>query len=117
MSEEIQGLKETQDYFVRLAQGIKGPSLEKFVAKATLRAHRYTTMIVHVDTGRLKNSLWPRIQTRANEAYGTIGTNVVYAGAEHDRGGSHAFFARTVEEEGPAIIRDFEDDIGKAVQS
>lgn len=117
MSEEIQGLKKTQDYFVRLAEGIKGTSLEKFVAKATLRAHRYTTMIVHVDSGRLKNSLYPRIQTRGNEAYGVVGTNVAYAAIEHDRGGSHAFFARTVEEEGPAIIRDFEEDIGKVMKS
>lgn len=116
MQIEIENLAQTQQYFIELARAISGRSLEALVAKATLRAHAYATKIVHVDTGRLKNSLYPRIQTRGNEAYGMVGTNVAYAFHEHERGGKHAFFERTVEEDGPGIIQQFEDDVAKTVR-
>jgi len=112
---EITNLAKTQAHLVRLLQEASGRGLEGLISKATARAHRYATMIVHVDTGRLKNSLFPRTHGRGNFAYGIVGTNVVYAPYEHDRGGSHAFFARTVDEEGPAIIRQFDEDLAREV--
>lgn len=116
MQIQIKNLAETQAYFVRLLSETSGRGLEDLISKATARAHRYTTMIVHVDTGRLKNSLFPRTHGRGNFAYGIVGTNVAYAPYEHDRGGSHAFFERTVDEEGPAIIRQFDDDLAREVR-
>jgi len=113
---EIKGLKETQDRLVQLLAQVTGHGWEAIVSKATLRAHRYATMITHVDTGRLKNSLFPRVHSRGNTAYGVIGTNVVYAPYEHARGGSHAFFARTVDEEGPAIVDQVNQDVAAAVR-
>lgn len=113
---DLQGLQEAQSRLARLVQRVgAGSGLRAIIARAVLRAHRYTTMIVHVDTGRLKNSLFPRVTMQSNQAYGVVGTNVMYAPYEHDRGGSHAFFERTVQEDGPAIVRQVEDDIRREV--
>ena len=114
---EIKGLEETQERMATLLQEISaGGGLEAIIAKATLRAHRYATMIVHVDTGRLKNSLFPRVSTRGNDVYGIVGTNVVYAPIEEGRGGEHAFFGRTVDEDGPAIVEQVRRDVKRAAQ-
>jgi len=114
---EIKGLKETQERMAALLQEISaGGGLEAIIAKATLRAHRYATMIVHVDTGRLKNSLFPRVSAQGNDVYGIVGTNVVYAPFEHGRGGDHAFFDRTVDEEGSAIVEQVRRDVKRAAQ-
>lgn len=113
---EIRGLRETR---ARLKQALERLSangdLEALVAAATLRAHRYTVGITHVDTGRLKNSHFPTVQAAGNQVYGVVGTNVVYAIYEHNRGGSHAFYKRTVKEEGPAIIAELEAGIARIV--
>lgn len=113
---EIRGLQETQARLERLLEKIgAGPGLRSIIARAVLRAHRYTTMIVHVLSGRLKNSLFPRVTGQANQVYGVVGTNVAYAPYEHQRGGSHAFFDRTVKEDGPAIVRQVEQDVAREV--
>ncbi len=72
--------------------------------------HRYATGIVHVVTGRLKNSLFWEIESpRQNDLVGHVATNVAYALEEHNRPGTkpghggHDFFARTVREEGPHV--------------
>ena len=111
---EIKGLKETQRRLEKALQEISaGGGLEAIIAKATLRAHRYATSITHVDTGRLKNSHFPSIQTKGNEVYGVVGNNTAYAMFEHERGGSHAFYDRTMKEEGPNIVAGIEMDIAK----
>lgn len=109
---ELRGLRETQDRLEKnLGAVASADGLEAIWAKATLRAHRYANMVVHVQTGRLKNSLFPRVQRRMNGIYGVIGTNVWYAPIEHDRGGSHSFFERTVTEDGPGIVQMVERDM------
>jgi phage gpG-like protein len=109
---EIKGLEATQRRLARLVQETSAnDGLLGIVAKATLRAHRYATQIVHVLTARLKNSLFPRTSTRRNQAYGVVGTNVVYARVEHERGGNHAYFRRTIDEEGPGIVAMWERDV------
>lgn len=113
---EIEGLRETQEGLTRILQRVgAGPGMAAIMARATLRAHRYTSAIVHVDTGRLKNSLFPTVQKTRNTVYGIVGTNVVYAPYEHARGGSHAFFERTIDEEGVNIARQVERDIAREV--
>jgi len=77
-------------------------------ARTTLRLalgmlHRHSTGIVHVRSGRLKNSIFWREETSPNALVGIVATNVGYSIFEHRRGGSHAFFARTVAEEGPNV--------------
>ena len=94
---------------------LSGPGLEGTVAKATLRAHRYMSRVVHVDTGRLKNSFFPSVHTRGNSALGTVGTGVDYAEKEHGRGGEHAFAQRTIDEEGDNIRAMFDRDVEAAI--
>ena len=79
-----------------------GPALAA-VQFATLRLHRYMTGIVHFDTSRLKNSLFPDID--ASALIGRIYTNVNYAPYEHDRGGTHAFMTRTQREDAAATAQ------------
>lgn len=115
---DVEGLEEAQRKLRRLLQelGAGGqPGLKGIISRATLRAHRYASMIVHVDTGRLKNSLHPRVEGKGNNIYGVVGTNVVYAPYEHARGGSHAFFRRTADEEGHAIVQQAVRDVVAAV--
>ena len=118
---EIRGLREAQARLERLLEEVSAQGgLEGIVAKGTLRAHRYTVGITHVwheRGGRLKNSHFPRVQTAGNQVYGTVGTNVVYAPIEHARGGAHSFYARTVAEEGAAIVAMMEHDIERAAQA
>ena len=114
---EIKGLAETQARMERLLEEISAQGgLEAIVAKGTLRAHRYAVGITHVISGRLKNSHFPQVTATANQVYGTIGTNVAYAMIEHNRGGDHAFYERTVSEDGAGITAMMENDIAAAVQ-
>lgn len=109
---ELDGLKETQDALVIALHNVSAQGgLREVVAKGTLRAHAYASKIVHVDTGRLKNSLFPIVEGSGNDVFGVVGTNVAYAPYEHERGGKHAFFARTETEDGPAIIAMMQNDL------
>ncbi|MBN1991355.1 MAG: hypothetical protein JW953_01530 [Anaerolineae bacterium] len=96
---EIDGLKETQDKLVQVAQliteGGKG-----LLSRSILRLHRYMTGIVQVDTGRLKNSLHPFVEDR--EA--NIRTNVVYAlPLEYMAGGKYSYIRETARDEGANV--------------
>lgn len=111
---EIRGLREAQRRLERALERLGvGGGLEALIARGTLRAHRYATAITHVDTGRLKNSHFPRVQAAGNTVYGVVGTNVSYAIYEHARGGTHAFYARTVKEEGPAIVAEIAGEVAR----
>lgn len=112
---ELKNLEKTQTRLRELLQAVsERGGLAGIIAKGTLRAHRYATMIVHVLTGRLKNSLYPRTHRRGNQVYGVVGTNVAYAKIEHDRGDDHAYFDRTIDEEGPGIVAMVEQGIARA---
>lgn len=96
------------------------------VKGVALGAHAYAQKIVHVDTANLKNALRIDPHYGAVGGYGTgagrhwtaaavevggwphprsgVPANV-YGYWEHDRGGSHAFFDRTVREAGDRLVR------------
>ncbi len=104
MDVDVQGLKAVQDELQALTmQASVGQGLRANMNKALLMLQRYALGIVHVDTGRLKNSLFTEIVERGNDLTGYLATNVAYAAAEEGRDGDHAFFGRTVREEGPAV--------------
>lgn len=65
--------------------------------------HRYAAGIVHVDTGRLKNSIFWDVGSQGNSVIGYVATNVAYSIYEDRRGGQHAFFGRTYRDEGPHV--------------
>jgi hypothetical protein len=81
--------------------------LKETVTLAIGMIHRYGTGVVHVDGGRLKNSLFWDVQSSARRASASWGTNVSYSIYEEARGGSHAFVSRTERQEGPNVARLF----------
>lgn len=81
--------------------------LKETVTLAIGMLHRFGTGIVHVDSGRLKNSLFWDVQASARRASASWGTNVSYSIYEEARGGSHAFRDRTAREEGPNVEKLF----------
>jgi hypothetical protein len=106
MEISVKGLEELQAENQRLMAAVStqpGGGMRNSMALALLQMQRYAIGITHVKTGRLKNSIFVEQEARGNTLVGHIATNVAYAIHEEDRGGDHAFFARTVREEGPRI--------------
>jgi hypothetical protein len=110
---EIEGLAEAQAALRQATAAVSAQGgLAGAIAKGTLRAQRYAVGIVHVLTGRLKNSLHTRMVGQgSNQVYGLLYSNVVYAAREDALGGSHAYMARTQREEGPAILSGIRNDL------
>lgn len=119
-SMSIRGLQETQrDNLRRIAALKPGGAMEEGVRVGTLAAHRYAVSLTHVDTGALRAS--HRVQVRRTwgnrvegEVYidpaasrpGLIAARPAqYGFYEHARGGSHAFYERTVLEHGAHIAQ------------
>lgn len=113
MTFSIRGIQEAQEKNLKRIAAMK-PAGEfgKALQFALTAAHRYAVQITHVDTGALKGShrmklelLWRRGIIYIDPASpGKRGTPPVEYGVyEHRRGGSHAFYKRTVDEAGPRI--------------
>lgn len=104
MSVSIQGLEKAQRILAeqQMRASTRG-GLYGAMALALGQLHRYATGIVHVRTGRLKNSIFTEIKQGGDSLRGYVATNVIYAPIEEARGGSHSFFSRTVREEGPRL--------------
>lgn len=115
----VENLEEIQGKMRDAVSELRGPGVEGAVAFATLRLHRHMTGIVHVDTGRLKNSLYPQVRRDplSGETVGRIFTNVLYAPYEEARGGGHAFMDRTRREDGPAALEQLRARILRAMNS
>lgn len=108
MSDRFGDLNDLQEELDRLAYEVDPQrGLGETVTLAVGMIHRYGSSIVHVDTGRLKNSLFWDVTTSERSASAIWGTNVSYSIFEERRGGSHAFVDRTERQEGPAVARLF----------
>ena len=81
--------------------------LEDSVTLAVGMLHRFMIGIVHVDTGRLKNSIHWDTRRARQSVIGAVGTNVEYAIYENARGSDHAFLDRTEREEGRRVAEIF----------
>lgn len=102
----IYGIQQTQANLNRIAaanrpNGVVAAAVEG----ATQAAHRYAVYVTHVDTGALKGAHRYTVRGKRGEVY--INPSAVrsdgrrpaqYGPYEHARGGSHAFYARTVTE-------------------
>jgi hypothetical protein len=108
----IEGLQEAQDDNAKRIAALKPDGLLGQVIKdATVEAHRYAVAITHMDTGTLRASQRMKIKGRRGEIFIDPGARnprsktppAEYGRYEHGRGGSHAFYDRTVSEEGPKI--------------
>ena len=102
----IYGIQQVQADLNRLAATNRPDSVvAAAVAGATQAAHRYAVYVTHVDTGALKGAHTYTVQGSRGEVY--INPHVrrsdgrrpaQYGPYEHARGGSHAFYDRTVNE-------------------
>lgn len=112
MSLTIAGLQAAQEANLRHIASLRpGGSLEKAIQEGTAAASRYAVSIAHVDTGAMKASMRIQVSGFRGMVYmDNAATNprtsqrpAEYALYEHRRGGEHAFFARTIAEQGRAI--------------
>ena len=111
---EAKNLKKVQAQMVRAARELEsGNAAQEAIQFVTLGMHRYMTIVVHVRTGRLKNSLFPEI----NGLHGRIFTNVNYAPYEEARGGTHAFMERTAKQAYPPLAKNALERLGVKVQT
>lgn len=77
------------------------------------QAHRWAVAFTHVDTGALRASHRLIVRGLEAEIYIDQGaTNprtgaktAVYGEEEHNRGGSHAFYQRVIDEKSPEILK------------
>jgi hypothetical protein len=110
----VQGQREAVEAVQRIERQITGaaPGLSQAVGRAAEHAMRYAREISHIDTGELQGSHRARyVGSKRAEVYVDPSvTNIkgkkpgVYSVYEHARGGDHAFYARTVNEEAGAIF-------------
>ena len=108
----IKGLQELQAKNLKRIAALRpsGP-LGQAIKDATLGAHRYAVSVTHVLTGSLRASHRAEIKgTRGRiyidpSAHNPRGKTkpVEYGYYENRRGGSHAFYDRTVEEYGAEV--------------
>ena len=124
---DIRGIQEAQAANNRMIAALKPRgALGQAVQRGTMRAHRYAVLITHVDTGALRGSHRMRMERRGLRGVVSIDRSTrnprsdarpyQYGVYEHDRGGSHAFYERTVEEEGPRILEDMGRTVIKALR-
>ena len=115
---DIVGLEELQEKLARVQEEIDPHGgLFDTMTLAIGMIHRFATGVVHVDTGRYKNSLfWHVDRAGGRGVTGTMGTNVSYSIYEEARGGSHATFERTRKEEGPNVERLFKVRVDRALE-
>lgn len=106
-SASVHELEALQRELARLQQEVSPAGVEATLTLAIGQLHRYGSAIVHVDTGRLKNSLFWKVNSGERRASALWGTNVAYSIFENARGGDHEFVGRTAREEGPHVARTF----------
>lgn len=115
----ITGIQEAQDDNVRLIAALEptgalGEGLRFVVAGS----HRHAVAITHVDTGSLRAA--QRMEMELARLFGEIYIDSAavnprsrvkpeeYGVYEHNRGGSHAFYDRTIREVGPGLLNQAE---------
>ncbi len=109
----IEGLQALQAENNRMIAALRpGTPLGRLLQYVVSDLHRYAVSITHVDTGALRAShrmqwgnTWGEValdQGATNPRSGQ--RTAVYGAAEHDRGGSHAFYDRTIAERGDAAL-------------
>lgn len=106
MSAEIDGLIEAQEAIDKIAKNVSKEGMRGELEKVLDRLRKYARSVVHVDTSRLRNSIFTDIESGGNSLIGHVATNIEYSVFEEARGGDHAFFGRTVEDEGPRAAND-----------
>lgn len=116
----IAGIQEVMAANLRLIAALeKSP-----IRDAVMDLHRWAVAITHVDTGALRAS--HRMEVRDQEGRIYIDPNSVnprskrrpaeYGVYEHHRGGSHAFYQRTLKERGSHVAKRFGATVWRVVK-
>jgi hypothetical protein len=112
----IRGIQEAQAANNRALAAVRPRgALGRAVQWGIAEAQRYAVVVTHVDSGALRASHRTSFQERRRWARGRMmidassvnphgGRPSVYGPIEHERGGSHAFYARTERERGRRIL-------------
>jgi hypothetical protein len=79
--------------------------------EAISQLHRFVANNIEVDTGRTKNSIFPRVSKEANGVEAMLGTAVIYSPYVRDAGHSQQFFDYAEEREVPQIMRWLADEM------
>lgn len=114
MRMDIQGIQEAQRQNAEWMAALR-PSggFGEAIRYGTTAAHRYAVSVTHVDTGALRASHRMGIYEGGREGRVDIDGGAAnprgqrparYGVYEHNRGGEHAFYGRTVKEAGPNIV-------------
>ncbi len=110
----IYGIQAAQAALNRVSAVAKpGGPLAQAVQEATVQAQRYAIVITHVDTGALKGAHVTSVRGHHGEVYINPAAArsdgrrpAQYGPYEHERGGSHAFYERVIDERGAQIARE-----------
>jgi hypothetical protein len=114
----IEGAGELLRYLLRITIGLRGPFRIDAIRRATEQVQKYAALITHVDTGALQSAHEKQIDSVRGEGRVFISRSArnprpghttpvyQYGVYEHERGGAHAFYERTVEERGDFIGRE-----------
>lgn len=113
----IQGLQEAQRDNLRMIRSLQPDgSMGQAVQVATVDMQRYAVSVTHVDSGALRASHRIDYSNSYDEARANIfidpsarnprsrALTSVYGPVEEARGGSHAFYERTMDEEGDRAL-------------
>jgi hypothetical protein len=118
----IQGLQEAQRANLRHIAALKPhDAFGRLVLRTTTDAERYAVSITHVITGALRAShriaysgLRGEVSLDPLAANPVTGQHTsIYGQAEHARGGTHAFYQRTVDERGYESVRVNESELAR----
>lgn len=120
----IEGLQEAQDANIRLIEALKPKGAAGEAVKfVTTQAHRYLVGVTHVESGAYKASHRMKVTDVRGQIFidptarkprtGQIVSK--YAKDEEARGGSHAAYQRTIDEAGPALVKQGADIVLRAL--
>jgi len=108
----ITGIQEAQAKNNRVIAALQpSGALGRAVQYGVIAAHRGAVGLTHVDTGALRSSHRMEVAGLRGRVYidptarnpRSRQRTELYGSYEHERGGTHAFYARTVTEQGPSI--------------
>lgn len=116
-SGSIEGLQEAQAAMNKIVAELRPRgAYGRAIVQVTSGLHHYATSITHVDTGTLRSSE-RMIVNLSQQPRGVVFVDpsavnprtgerpADYGKQEEARGGSHAFFSRTVAEAGPRLLQ------------
>lgn len=111
----ISGLQEAQDANLKAIVALRpSGAMGHAIRFIVTSVHRYAAIITHVDTGALRASHRMKVLDTRGAVYVDPGARnprsgirvVSYGKDEEERGGSHAFYGRTVSEIGGQVLRE-----------